>query len=498
MSIVVGLQIGHSFFEIIARLQSETKKTKSPPFIFFQRFYLSQTNLETGLKKSFQILAELHPQIAVSELRASSYLFEKIFETRLGGSVAQLVTEGFQDWLRLRQPVQQSYYDTMASRFEALGSQENIYPIKERISAGGKVLEALDKTQILDLVPLLKDKKIEKVCLNFLFSNLNSDHLLRAKDILETAGFQVFMTAPRSQQDPREDEAPQWRKNVLNACLSGSFQEQKAEILKGCEGYLQPDQVFYFDGTRPQVVGSPSISLADSLFASTSLLNQFYSDQSEVLFLGLEKWFISRPKNLLPQWNSIWGAMEGPVPETRQLELQPTVLLRKSPLGELTFSGDKSGFEPGPMIFGKSLRPTLIDLIVQHKGLDFLKTWSPAAGLGRFENTLLSYAKEIPDLRKKNISEIKTELYEHFLDLLSFEIALKISKEEKDAGKKIMLTGVFAPVLIHDIQKRFQQTNSAAVQFVLCKNSQEISALTHVMAHVMTHVLGQPTETSIG
>jgi N-methylhydantoinase A len=442
----VGLSLGPSFAELCAINLPGSKASKAAPSpIFTHRSYLPKENLKDLLRK----LAEATPNCDFSQINVSLRALEKIFPTRLGGSVAQIVTTGFETWPWLRQPLSEAHFSMSTSRSEPLASQDLIFGLNERVNSQGQLLQNVDLEQLLEISERLKKSEISKVCLNFLFSQLNPTNEDRAKSFLQEQGFEVFC---RTRVKKSLDEVIAWRTNILNACLSGTFLEMDRELKEALVLTFPGQEIaIKYVNSEAQLEANPLQNITGILFGWSAVA----PNSEPILNLGLEKWHWILP-DMSTRWHSPWGAVEIPHRNSQTLSIQPTSLLEQNFFHQVSW-GDEQGFEPGPMSFGRSQKPLLTDLLFQHlpKARECFTTSIAASGESRFLDSLHLIQK--------------TSGSSHLLEGL-FEETLRLSLL-CSTGPNIQLSGFWSEYLIDSYQKVFPK-----IQFHLTKNSSYIEA----------------------
>lgn len=426
----VGLSLGPSFAELCAiNLSSDKATTSDSAPIFGMRSYLPKENL----KDMFRKLAEETPGHDFSQVNVSLRALEKIFPTRLGGSVAQIVTSGFETWPWLRQPISEAHFSMSASRSEPLASQDLIFGLAERTDSQGKILKDIDPTELDAIIAQLKKQEITKVCLNFLFSQVNPSNEQKVKSLLQEQGFEVFC---RARVKKSLDEVIAWRTNILNACLSGTFLEMERELKEALSlAFPEKEIQIKYINSEAQLEETPLQNITGILFGWSSLL----PNNTPILHLGIEKWSWILP-DAGTRWQSPWGAVEVPHRMSQDLYIQPTSLLEQNFFNQVAW-GDEQGFEPGPMSFGRSQKPLLCDLLFQHlpKAKENFKSSLAAAGEARFLDSL--------QLTQKTSGA--GQLFEGL-----FEETLRLSLLQT-SGATIQLTGFWSEYLLPAYKKMF-------------------------------------------
>lgn len=435
------LNIGISFAEL--KLQTDAKSgTKSEANSFFKRIYLAQESLNIGLKKAWQEIGETPSSIVIS----SRYL-EKILDAKLGGSVAQIVTKGFETWPILRQPLNPGHFTVTPKRQEPLASKDLVFGITERVCASSEKLIAVDISELEFINSKLKLMSVKRVCINLLHSQISSNHQKQVAHYFKEQGFEVF-AADRLASS--RDEMPAWRKNVINACLSGAFSELVEEIKKSLVDTVC--EISFLDSAGDEFLSDKNF-ISNSLFAWTNLLKKRYADTfDQVLFLGLEGWYLISTKKMSKFWESPWGLIELDSPEMKKLSIQPTQEITSTSWGGLGPGASELGYEPGPISFGRAHRATVFDFMVPAKKITF--NYITPTGLQRFNDQLFASIKSLSELRSLNSEKLVTTVYDHCLQ----NLALDCHFASADINTNTVITGFFAPYLYADLKANWHNS----------------------------------------
>src|SRR5205807_920690 len=105
---------------------------------------------------------------------------------RRGARVALVTTEGFADVIEIARQVRPSLYDPFADRPEPLVPRHARYEARERVTAGGEVLVALDPAELPALA-----SNTEAVAIAFLHADLHPHHERAAATHYRALGFDV-------------------------------------------------------------------------------------------------------------------------------------------------------------------------------------------------------------------------------------------------------------------------------------------------------------------
>ena len=394
------LQVGLSFADIALYRGSDKVASR--------RFYLPQEPLGNSLKKFWQEFGE--PQ----SLLISSRFMERIFDAKLGGTVAQIVTAGFETWPLLRQPVLPEHLTLKPFRREPLASQELIFGLSERVDHTGKILSPVNPTELEFILSKLKLMSVKRVCINLLFANANSTNQDQVAAYFKEQGFEVF-AAPR-EKDSR-DEMPSWKKNVFNACLAGAFNEHREEILKSFEN---KEADLKFLSSEGKLFWQDDQALTSSLFAWAHCLGLDAEANSDTLYLGYETWALISGKAKSAHWKSPWGWIAAETPKIKNLELQPTLEIINHPRLGMHISKNELGFEPGPMCFGRAQKPMLFDLLAE--SYDFQIPQIQASGKKRFIDQMTAMVRNSPRFAQLNLRQSLELILSNVISSLALEI----------------------------------------------------------------------------
>ncbi|HSP26424.1 MAG TPA: hydantoinase/oxoprolinase family protein, partial [Saliniramus sp.] len=103
---------------------------------------------------------------------------------RKGAKTALVVTEGFRDSVEMAYENRFEQYDVNVDRPRPLVPRYLRLPVRERLTAAGEALVALDEQSVRDLVPILRENAIESIALGLIHSYANPAHEQRVAEIL--------------------------------------------------------------------------------------------------------------------------------------------------------------------------------------------------------------------------------------------------------------------------------------------------------------------------
>lgn len=444
MSWTVGMKIGESFAEILA-----TNGNKE----YFQRTYIPKISIPVFLNDFFNS----HPDIQCSRILISSRFIEKILNRKLGGSVATITTSGFENWAWIRQPMTQTHFDLHPQRVNPITNEELIFGLTERTLANGTLEQGVLDTELEFLEAKFKLMEVKRVCINLLHSQTNPENEIKVGQYFQDKGYQIFLS-----HELKEclDEVPRWRRNLLNAAVAGVFEDLVEEIKKGISGFIPEDQI-YFWNANGDLFNSQNVNNSISgLFGYGPCLNRYIQTQIKkptsklfkashysIVYLGIEMFSLIDPFNKKNTWSTAWGPVELKGYEVHRLAHQPTTEILTLSGGEVQFSEQDIGFEPGPMCFGKSQKVTLFDLMVYLQKFTKLQSIDEkvlSTGATRLKSAFLVMAKSSSF---NNVEDFTEHLWNHFIQRLAQEIAVKESHDF------IYMTGAFAHIIAPELMK---------------------------------------------
>lgn len=355
---IVGLFYGESFYEI-SLLNQEDKK-----LIFNERLYTPRNPLKTQLA---QIL-ESHPEITISHVIIASRFVEKIFGFKLGGSVAQLVTKGFEKWL----PLHQKNHQETSFKIEIapdLSADDMILSVNEKINSQGAIEIALEDQEVSQLIQKLKQKEAKRVCIHLLNADKNNLHTLKLATALQENGFEVFNPLKlllSTHSDNLEIDYPLWRLNLIEASTSGTFSELKDTIIDAFSNCVPQEKIYYLDQQLNSHKGEAGQRIT-SLFAFEKALYSYLinknliPEKSDIFHFGLENFSVFNP--IITYWQSPWGITAIKTVQRRDLKIQPTNSFYLNSFEEIEITKSEETFEPGPISFERGRTPCVYDIL---------------------------------------------------------------------------------------------------------------------------------------
>jgi hypothetical protein len=443
LSCRIGLSIGDSFAELRARPNSQadsgTESRDAVKSIGQSRWYFGRKSLTDGLIEALQKISTEHGEetLASGVLQIGTSRVERAVERRQGAYPAILITSGFEN--RLKLPVQKNLPIDSGL----------VFGTAARVSRDGQIISPFKVEDLEFLAAKFELLKVKTVALVFVNSSLNPELEATARNFFVEKGYRVVGSddvGPALGEDFRgvasEDE--RWRQIIEAAYAESAVDELRKQIDEALEkalGERRADWKTEF-WTRQGLVDWSKLSASRARDGVRSANAQTapvlaLAPSTCVLHLGLEMFQLLNPG-------------------TKRPSLLPFRASHRIAMGDWPFptlTQEDVGYEPGPMLFGKSHQLTFLDLLFtqgQLKEIEGLTPLISEKSRARILESILTLARVIP--RDDTSSPIDPRAVAHDLETSCIE---KISGALLINGVrgKVSLTGAFAesffPLLKH-------------------------------------------------
>ncbi|WP_119419805.1 hydantoinase/oxoprolinase family protein [Desertibaculum subflavum] len=174
MALVVGIDVGGTFTDLIAVGGGETRIAKVPTTVENQAFGVLHAIEAAGLALA-DVAAIVHGTTATT----NALLERKI------ARVGLITTKGFRDVLELGRRTRPKPYG-MTGHFEPLVPRELRLEVAERMDADGEVVRPLDEAGVATAAKALIAAGCEAIVIHFLHAYRNPAHEKRAVEIVES------------------------------------------------------------------------------------------------------------------------------------------------------------------------------------------------------------------------------------------------------------------------------------------------------------------------
>lgn len=415
MSWKLGLNIGASFAELSAQSGNQ---------LLHKRWFMPKQSLVEGLRAFLQE----HPQINSAELRVCSQLADWVLEKRMGANFAWLCTAGFEGWARLNLPFRRSQLSLEPKRAAPLLDKDLVFGIGERVDSRGGIVKPLQIEELEFLVTKLELASVKEIAVGFLHSHLNAKHEKMVAQFFSGKGFRVRCSSDYPSSD--HDELARWRLSILDSYVNHDLLEQRERTAK-------------LKSEIPQITQVQFCDFHGSFFLSQFAWVQNLSD-GPIFHCGLERFLLLDSQDTQTSLACEFGTLDVTTPKLTLTSIQPTQVVQKGPWNVPEFGEKQLGFEPGPMLLGKSLVPTFLDILFLLHGsesLGFLSGLSQEKSEKRILETLFTMAKD----QLKNQDLDSRAIAQSLSDVAVNSLVQQILLFSPD--KSVLCTGPLAPLM---------------------------------------------------
>lgn len=373
--------------------------------IFEKSVFLPQVSLKNLLTQTKQKLsennfAEKNPQFFI----VAKYL-DRLKNFRLGGSVAQVVAEGFENC-----------YSLMNTNSLSLAAASLV------ISAHPQNLtEAFLESELSRIKKINPDAN--KVAIQLSEKNFSLAQRELVHSFFTKSGFHIFTCS-------QPENLAEVRKTLLNAGTEGTKEEVISEIKEifGNETSISfwcEDQ-FKTNFENHELFGSSTSFLAHLARAEKSNAIAYFDHEGFRLIQ-------TEPRHF---WQSPWGSIPTSNFEYREIQPHPFSEIRLDHLAMICVSQQPAQHEPGPVCAGRGIKPLVLDLFYKEIGAipamkSLFSQFTSDAQKQKLENHLAILEKgQGENSLKTNRQELKQQIADnikHEIDLISRSQNLKIA-----------------------------------------------------------------------
>ncbi|MES2964800.1 MAG: hydantoinase/oxoprolinase N-terminal domain-containing protein [Bdellovibrionota bacterium] len=424
----LGLWVGDSFAEIRGK--------------DFSRWFLPKKSLSEGIKEALRAIEDRE---VGGELVFASSRTESALERRQGSQPALFVTSGFESWARTARHSRRTGPVLSVERAWTPVPEDNVFGIDERISVDGKIEKPLKMEELEFLVGKLELLKVKDVALGFRHSSANPEHERQAAAYLREKGFRV--SASHEMPSVGKSEAKAWT-HASEAAYVESVVREDVESIRSALDAEGASSWKISAWTSRGLSNDPAAFTASGLRGGTSraigggLSGGKESDRKTALIFGLEDF------QIVDASTSVENA------QSRTLAVQPTCQIATELWPFPVWTAVDRGFEPGPMLFGKSHQLTFLDvLFVQGRlttAIDAFSDRIQEKSAPRILEALFTVGKHLaePGRRIADAKTIAADLERAAIERIAIDLAVHPAKT------KIALLGPLAPILAPLLAKR--------------------------------------------
>ncbi len=210
-SIRLGVDIGGTFTDVVLEVDTKQFSTK-----VLTTYTAPEDAIIDGMKQVCD-KAGIHPEQIGQIIHGTTLATNALIERR-GAKTALITTEGFRDVIEMRTESRFEQYDLNLNLPEPLLPRQQRYTLKERVSAKGEVLIALEQADVEVLVEKIKFARYESIAVGFLHSYLNDHHEKMVRDVLAQK-MPNAMVSLSSEVSPQMREYERFNTTVANAYI---------------------------------------------------------------------------------------------------------------------------------------------------------------------------------------------------------------------------------------------------------------------------------------
>jgi len=302
---------------------------------------------------------------------------------RKGAKTALITTAGFRDVLEMGYEKRYEHYDLELELPAPLVAREWRFPVRERMTAKGRVDTPLLEKDVLETARTLKAGNIQAVAIGFLHSYVNDAHERQAADILakELPGVSITLS---SEVCPEIREYERFSTACANAYvqpLMASYLERLARELSrrgfACPLYLMTSGggLTTLDAARRYPVRLVESGPAGGAILSAGLARENGLDEvlsfdmggttAKICFIGGGRPEQSRKFEVARVWRNLKGSglpVRIPVTEMVEIGAGGGSIARLDELKRIQVGPHSAGAEPGPASYGRGgVEPTVTD-----------------------------------------------------------------------------------------------------------------------------------------
>lgn len=176
-SIQMGVDIGGTFTDVVVEVGPKQFSTK---------VLTTYTAPEDAIIQGMQEVCE-QAEIATSDITQiihGTTLATNALIERRGARTALITTQGFRDVIEMRTESRFEQYDLNLKLPDPLLPRQHRYVVRERISAAGEVLIALDRGEVEQLVDKIRVAGFDSIAVGLIHSYLNGDHEQMVREVI--------------------------------------------------------------------------------------------------------------------------------------------------------------------------------------------------------------------------------------------------------------------------------------------------------------------------
>jgi N-methylhydantoinase A/oxoprolinase/acetone carboxylase beta subunit len=212
----IGVDIGGTFTDVVCRDGTGAMRLVKIP--------TTRRNPSAGVKAAMDYMQRewrVSPDEIVRFVHGTTVATNAVIEAK-GAKIGLLTTVGFKDVLEIGRQMRHKVYDLVlkpeAPAFLAPGALRK--EVRERVTATGNVLVALDESSVRQAVDELVAEGVEAIAVSYLFSFLNPAHERRTREIIAERHPQIMVS--------------------LSSDVDPAFREYERTCVTAFDAYIKP------------------------------------------------------------------------------------------------------------------------------------------------------------------------------------------------------------------------------------------------------------------
>lgn len=319
----IALYLGESYASLGV---FDFKNKKKPTMLFEKSVFLPQVSFKNLLNQTKNAL----PDLTFEKIFIVTRYLDRLKTFRLGGSVVQVVVEGFEN----------SYAATDTKALSLAAATLVISVTDESIN------EEFLTSELARIRKINPDSN--KIVLQLSEDKISASNREMIFDFFKAQDFNIFVCS-------NPNDLAQVRRSLLNAGSEGTKEEMLSEIREALGETIEIN--FWAGGEFKSEIENYEIFCSASDFLATCVQDHkanygAYLDHETFRMVSTEK-------------NDIWQSPWGPIPmehkDLAELTPHPFSEIKLDHLSMLSVAQKPTQYEPGPVLAGRGMKPLVID-----------------------------------------------------------------------------------------------------------------------------------------
>lgn len=193
--------------------------------IYYTKTPSTPKELLKGIKTGINKITDKHgvkPQ-EIEELIYGTTIVVNMIAQKINEATALITTKGFRDVLEIGRAYRsENIYDINMDKPEPLIKRNLRFEVSERINFLGQELEPLDENEVIEIINILKEKKIRAVAVCLMHSYANHTHEIKIKEIINREWPEAYVSIS-AEINPQFREYERTSTTVINAFMMPSM-----------------------------------------------------------------------------------------------------------------------------------------------------------------------------------------------------------------------------------------------------------------------------------